>query len=68
MRNEQSHYINTLKHELKGTKAHEETSTDEVTVVNSHLNALPPRFSVGVKERKDKLPTMYCLPKLHKRP
>ena len=39
------HYINTLKHELKGTKAHKETSTDEVTVVNSHLNALPLKFS-----------------------
>ena len=26
------------------------------------------KFSVGVKERQDKLPTMYWLPKLHKRP
>ena len=30
------HYINTLKQELNDTKAYEETSTDEKTVVNSH--------------------------------
>ena len=56
------------KQELNGTKAYKETSADEKTVVNSHLNELPLRFSVGVKERQDKLPTMYWLPKLHKRP
>ena len=28
--------IDTLKQELNGTKAYEETSTDEKTVVNSH--------------------------------
>ena len=26
------------------------------------------KFSVNVKEQQDKLPTMYCLTKLHKRP
>ena len=31
-------YINTLKQELNGTKAYEETSTDEKSIVNSHLN------------------------------
>ena len=35
------HYINTLKQELNVTKAYIETSTDEKTVVNSHLNDLP---------------------------
>ena len=35
------HYINTLKQELNGTKAYEETSSDEKTVVNSHSNELP---------------------------
>ena len=58
------HYINSLKQEL----AHEETSTDEKTVVNSHSNELLHKFAVNVKEHKDKLPTMYWLPKLHKRP
>ena len=32
------HYINTLKQELNGTKAYEETFIDEKTVVNSHSN------------------------------
>ena len=62
------HYINTLKQELNGAKAYKETSTDEKTVINSHSNDMPYKFAVNVKERKDKLPTMYWLPKLHKRP
>ena len=32
------------------------------------LNEMPYYFPVNVKERKDKLPTMYWLPRLHKRP
>ena len=54
-------YINTLKQELNGTKAYKETSIDEKTVVNSHSNELPYNFvvHVNVKERQDKLPTMY---------
>ena len=28
----------------------------------------PNKFAVDVKERQDRLPTMYWLPKLHKRP
>ena len=39
-----------------------------MSVVNAHLNDLPVKFSVCVNEGQDKLPTMYCLPKLHKRP
>ena len=62
------HYINTLKQELNGTKAYEETSKDEKSVVYSHLNEIPKKFVVDVKERQDRLPTMYWLPKLHKRP
>ena len=37
-------------------------------VVNAHLNELPVKFSICVKEDKDKLRTMYWIPKLHKRP
>ena len=62
------HYINTLKQELNGTKAYEETSIDEKSVVYSHSNEIPKTFAVDVKERQDRLPTMYWLPKLHKRP
>ena len=32
-----------------------ETDTDEMSVVNAHLNDLPDKFSVC----QDKLPTMY---------
>ena len=62
------HYINTLKQELNGTKAYEETSKDEKSVVYSHLNEIPKKFVVDFKERQDRLPTIYWLPKLHKRP
>ena len=62
------HYVNTLKQELDGTRAYQETDTDEISVVNVHLNDLPVKFSVCVNEGQDKLPTMYWLPKLHKRP
>ena len=62
------HYINTLKQELNGTKAYEETSIDEKSVVYSLSNEVPNKFAVDVKERQDRLPTMYWLPKLHKRP
>ena len=62
------HYINTLKQELNGTKAYKETSTEENTIFYSHSNDLPYKFAINVKERQDKLPTMYWLPKLLKRP
>ena len=60
------HCINTLKQELNGTKAYEETSIDEKFVVYSHSNEIPNKFAVYFKERQDRLPTMYWLPKLNK--
>ena len=33
--------------------------------MNGHCNHLALKFSVCVKERQDRLPTMYWLPKLH---
>ena len=36
--------------------------------MNGHCNHLALKFSVCVKERQDRLPTMYWVPKLHKRP
>ena len=62
------HSVNTLKQELDGTGAYLETDTDEMSVVDAHLNDLPVKFSVCVIVGQDKLPTMYWLPKLHKRP
>ena len=61
-------YINTLKQELDGTRAYKETDSDEISVVNAHLNELPVKFSVCYNEGQNKLPTMYWLHKLHKRP
>ena len=46
------HYINTLKQELNGTKAYEETSIDEKSVVYSHSNEIPNKFAVDVKKRR----------------
>ena len=53
------HYTNTLKQELNGTKAYEETYIDEKSVVYSHSNEIPNKFAVDVKECQDRLPTMY---------
>ena len=53
---------------FSGTKAYKETSEEEKSVVNGHCNHLALKFSVCVKERQDRLPTMYWLPKLHKTP
>ena len=60
-------FINTLKQELNGTKAYKETSNNEKTVVYSYATDMPYKFAVNVKERQDKLHTMYWLPILHKR-
>ena len=59
------HYINTLKQELSGTKANKETSEEEKSVVFGPSNHLALKHSVNVKERQDKLPTMYWLPEFH---
>ena len=48
-------------------KAYKETSEEEKSVVNGHCNHLALKCSVCVKERQDRLPTMYWLPKLHKK-
>ena len=61
----QLHYFNTLKQELSGTKAYEETSEVDKSVVFGHCNDIALKFSVNVKEQQDKLPTMYWLRKLH---
>ena len=36
--------------------------------MRSHSNEIPDKFAVNVKERQYRLPTMFWLPKLHKRP
>ena len=44
--------FNTLTQELDGTRAYQETDTDEISVVNAHLNELPVKFSDYVNEAK----------------
>ena len=56
------HYIKTLKQELNGTRAYEETAIDEESVVCNHSNEMPNKFAVDVKERQDMLPTMDGYP------
>ena len=62
------HYINTLKQELGGTKAYEQTSEKEKSVINNHIIHNATRFVVSVNEDQERLPTLYWLPKLHKKP
>ena len=47
------HCINTFKRELNCTKAYEETSIDEKSVVYSHSNEIPYKSVVYVKERQE---------------
>ena len=61
-------FINTLKQELDGTKAYElQPLIKERSVVNNHTYHSATEFAVSVKEGQDKLPKLYCLPKLRKK-
>ena len=62
------HYINTLKQELSGPKAYEQTSAEEKSVINHHIFQNTTRLGVSVGEDQERLPTFYWLPKLHKQP
>ena len=55
-----THYVYTLKQELDGTRAYQETDTNEMSVTNAHLNEL--KFFLCVNEGQDKLLTMYWFP------
>ena len=61
------YYINTLIQELGRTKTYEQISTDERSIVNTHSIDITAKFAVSIKEKQDRLPTLYWLPKLHKR-
>ena len=52
-----------------GTKAYElQPLADERSIVNDHICYSATKYTVCVTEGQDKLPTLYWLPKLHKRP
>ena len=61
-------FINTLIQELGSAKTYERSASDEKYVVNSHCCHITAKFAAGIKENQEQLPTLYCLPKLHKRP
>ena len=60
--------INTLKQEFGTAKIYEHILLDEASVVDNHQCLMAAKFGVFVDEDHSKLPTLYWLPKLHKRP
>ena len=59
---------NTPIQELASTKTYERISNEERSIVNTHSIDITAKFAVSIKEKQDRLPTLYWLPKLHKRP
>ena len=62
------YYINTLKQELGTVKTYEHNRQDETSIVDRHRCHIAVKFGLFVDEDHSKLPTLYWLPKLHKRP
>ena len=62
-------YINTPKRELVDTNAYKlQPSLSERVIVDGHGCHTALHFGVKAKENQDKVPTLYWLPKLHKKP
>ena len=57
--------INTLKQEISTANTHEHNRLDETSLVGKHRCHMAAKFGVFVDS---KIPTLYWLPKLHKRP
>ena len=63
------YYINTLRRELVDTNAYKlQPSLSERVIVDGHGCHTALHFGVKAKENQDKVPTLYWLPKLHKKP
>ena len=62
------YYIKTLKQELSTAKRYEHNRLDETSIVDRHRCHMAAKFGVFVDEDHSKLPMIYWLPKLHKRP
>ena len=63
------YYINTLKRELVDTNAYKlQPSLSGRVIVDGHGCHTALHFGVIAKENQDKVPTLYWLPKLHKKP
>ena len=63
------YYVNTLKRELVDTNAYKlQPSLSERVIVDGHGCHTALHFGVKAKENQAKVPTLYWLPKLHKKP
>ena len=62
------YYINTLKQDLRTAKTYEHNRRDETSVVDKHRCHMVVKFGAFVDEDRSKLPSLYWLPKLQKRP
>ena len=62
------YYIYTLKQNLSTAKTYEHNRLDETSIVDRHRSHIATKFGLFVDEDHGKLPTLYWLPKLHKRP
>ena len=61
-------FINTLKRELVDTNAYKlQPSLSKRMIVDGHGCHTALHFGVKAKENQDKVPTLYWLPKLHKK-
>ena len=56
-----------MKQEINNTKSYISVAADEKTVVSEHFKKCE-QLRADVKITQNKLPTMYWLPKLHKKP
>ena len=62
------YFINTLKRELVDTNAYKlQPSFSERVIVDGHGCHIAIPFGVKAKENQDRVPTLYWLPKLHKK-
>ena len=63
------YYIYTLKRELVDTNAYRlQPSLSERVIVDGPCCHTALHFGVNAKQNQDKVPTLYWLPKLHKKP
>ena len=58
----------TIKQELSTAKIYEHNRLDDTSIVDRHRCHMAAKFGLFVDEDHSKLPTLYWLPKLHKRP
>ena len=62
------YYVDTLKREIFDTRAYKlQASLSERVVVDRHGCHTALYFGVQAKENPNKVPTLYWLPKLHKK-